>query len=154
MGVQYGWYIPDHVIYINFYNRVTTDEFIAMNEHLESMIARSQAEMIHIIQDEGNIKSAPPQFGTLIDHSVIARGQINGWVISIRKDSEHNVMKFISTAFARIGNTRHERFFHLEEAEAYLEAVDPELDFYQARRHFLEKTISREELFSSTLFTS
>lgn len=151
MGIQYGWYLPEQVIYINFYNRVSADEFIEMNEHLIEMIAASRADRIHIIQDEGNIKAAPPQFGNLIDHSVIARGEIDGWVITISKDSEHNIMKFISTTFAKIGNTRHERFYHLAEAEAYLEAVDPDLDFSMAERHFLEKTLNREDVFPSAI---
>lgn len=141
MGIQYGWYIPEQVIYINFYNRVTAEEFAEMNEDLAWMIAGSRAEVVHIIQDESNIKGAPPEFGRLLRNSVIAQGKINGCVITIGKKSEHRVMKFISTVLARVSNTRHERFYHREEAEAYLEAIDPGIDLYRAERHFLEMTV-------------
>ncbi len=144
MGIQYGWYIPEQIIYINFYNRVTAEEFAEMNEELEWMIAESRASMIHIIQDESNIKSAPPAFGLLLENSVIAKGRINGCVVTIGKKSEHRVMKFISTALARMSNTRHERFYHREEAEAYLEAIDPSIDLYRAERHYLEMTVIPE----------
>lgn len=140
MGIQYGWYIPRQIIYINFYNRVTAEEFAEMNDTLEFMIAGSQTEMIHIIQDESNIKSAPPEFGRLLRGSVIAAGRVSGWVVTIGKESEHPVMKFISTVLTRAGNTRHQRFYYLEEAEAYLEAVDPTINLYDAQRHFLEMT--------------
>ena len=140
MGIQCGWYLSDQVIYINFYNRVTTDEFEAMNTKLLQMLASSSAEKVHIIQDESNIKSAPPEFGRLLRQSVIAQGHIDGWVVTIGKGSDHPVMKFIATASAKLGRVRHERFHHLAEAEAYLEAVDPSIDLYQARRHHLEMT--------------
>ena len=140
MGIQYGWYIPQQVIYINFYNRVTAEEFTEMNTDLEWMIAGSHAEVLHIIQDESHIKGAPPEFSRLINESVIAQGRINGRVITIGKESEHRVMKFISTILARVGGIQHERFYHLEEAEAYLEAIDPTIDLYQAERHYLEVT--------------
>jgi len=141
MGIQCGWYLSDQVIYVNFYHRVTTEEFEAMNAKLSDMIASSWSDTVHIIQDESHIKSAPPNFGRLLRESVIARGEVNGWVLTIGKHREHSVMKFISMTFARIGKTRHERFHHLAEAEAYLEAVDPTIDLYEARRHHLEMTI-------------
>ncbi|MEO1287819.1 MAG: hypothetical protein AAFV93_08620 [Chloroflexota bacterium] len=151
MGIQCGWYLSDQVIYINFYNHVTLEEFDAMNRILEEMLMSSWADRVHIIQDESNIKSAPPHFGRLLRENVIARGLVNGCVLSIGKHSEHNVMKFISTAVTTLSNTRYRRFYHRAEAEAYLEAVDPSVDLYQAKRHHLEMTLTRDNFLLSAL---
>jgi hypothetical protein len=141
MGIQYGWYIPHRIIYINFYNHVTVEEYIEMNTALANMIARNDDMLLHIIQDESNIKSTPSEFARLSKNSIIARNKINGWVVTIGKNSSPAIMRFISTALSRLGNARHQRFHHLAEAEAYLEAVDPTLDFLDAERHYLEMTI-------------
>lgn len=149
MGIQYGWYIPERVIYINFYNRITVEEYTEMNDALTEMIATSTSDTIHIIQDESNVKQFPPDFSRLYRNSVVALGIVNGAVLTIGNGTSHPIMKFVSVTLARVGKAHHERFNHLEEAEAHLREIDPSLDFSLAERHYLEMTIMPNRLFLS-----
>ncbi|MEL6403096.1 MAG: hypothetical protein AAFR81_01925 [Chloroflexota bacterium] len=142
MGVQFGWYIAERVIYINFYNRVSERDYERLHAGLAELLSSKRGQPIHIIQDESNITSLTADAGRVYKESVIAQGKVTGAIITIGRHKSHPVMNFISATLAKIGNNAYQSFNTLEEAEEYLSALDSTLDFSAAARDHLEMTYS------------
>lgn len=141
MGVQFGWYIPERVIFINFYNQVTRADYQHLHAGLIKMLEKDRSLPIHVIQDESNINTLLTDVGRVFQDSAIAQGRVTGGVATIGMNRSHPIMMFISTTLAKLGKTRYQRFHALEDAENYLADLDPTLDFSQAARRHLEMTI-------------
>ena len=140
MSVQFGWYIPERVIYVNFYNRIRMRDYKKLHEGITEMLAVDRTQPIHIIQDESNIKSIEPDVSNVYKDNVIAQGKVKGAIVTIGIHKSHPVMSFISSVLAKIGHSTYKRFRTCEEAEEYLVSIDPTLDFSQAARNHLEMT--------------
>lgn len=138
MPYKIDWYIENEIIYHYIYGDMTGDELKQNLADLMQTVESSPRPLVHVIADQGDVSHGlSPKEMLAVLRSISLPDKL-GWVILLRENSV--LFKMSSAIATSLFKVRTRSFPDLEEAEAFLKAVDTTISWDNANQEiFIEK---------------
>ena len=129
MAYNIDWYVENQVIYAKMVGEVTPQEFRTLLQSSALMIDEVEVGQVHIINDVSQLEQMP-NFAQIVQAIPKTPQPQMGWMLIVGETTP--IKRFWGEAFARVSPIKYKRLDKLEQALAFLQKEDANIDWKNA----------------------
>jgi hypothetical protein len=126
MAYNIDWYVENRVIYARMAGDVNPQEFRTLLQNSVLMIDDVEDGEVHLIYDFSRLDLLQ-NFGQIVQAIPKTRQEQMGWMIMVGDSTP--IKRFWSEAIARVALNKYKRLDKVEQALAFLQKQDPNIDW-------------------------